>query len=111
MGAITVNGKTLEVNEDGFLARPQEWDPDVASYIAAIEGISMTEQHWEIVKFLRAYYEQYRVAPRVKVLAKEIGAKYGPRMGSTRYLYELYPCGPAKQACKIAGLPGLAGCI
>lgn len=111
MDAITVNGKTLALDENGFLTNPDEWNRDVAAYIAAIEGINMTEHHWEVVTFLRSYYHQYRKAPLVKILAKEIGNKYGSRMGSTKYLYQLYPCGPAKQACKIAGLPGSTGCV
>ncbi len=111
MDAITVNGKTLELNEDGFLTKPDEWDPDVATYSAAIEGIKMTEQHWEVVNFLRDYYKQYQSAPQIKVLAKEIGNKFGPELGSTKYLYQLYPCGPATQACKIAGLPTSTGCV
>ena len=111
MEAITVKGKTLQLDRNGFLTNPDEWDHDVAAYIAAVEGIQMTEQHWEVVKFLRDYYKQYQSAPLVKTLAREIGNKFGSDKGSTKYLYKLYPCGPDKQACKIAGLPKSAGCV
>lgn len=111
MDVIRVKGKELEVNGNGFLARPDEWDADVATYIAAVEGIELTEHHWEVVNFLRDYYTQYKIAPTVKTLVKEIGTKLGPEKAKTRYLYELYPCGPAIQACKIAGLPDAAGCV
>ncbi|MHB8843122.1 MAG: TusE/DsrC/DsvC family sulfur relay protein [Nitrospirota bacterium] len=111
MEVITALGKTLELNANGFLADPAKWDIDVANYIAAVEGIEMTEHHWEVVRFLRDYYQRNNIAPLVKVLAKEIGQRLGHEMGSTRYLYKLYPCGPANQACKIAGLPGSTGCV
>jgi TusE/DsrC/DsvC family sulfur relay protein len=110
MDTITVNGRTLNLVGSGFLANPDAWDRDVAAYIAAIEGIQMTEHHWEVVNFLRDYYKQYQIAPTVKVLAKEIGNKIGSEKGNTKYLYKLYPCGPAMQACKIAGLPESTGC-
>ena len=111
MEVITVKGKSLELNGNGFLADPKEWNVDVATYIAAVEGIEMTEHHWEVVHFLRDYYQRNNIAPLIKLLAKEIGQKLGPEMGSTKYLYKLYPCGPANQACKIAGLPGSTGCV
>ena len=71
----------------------------------------MTEQHWEVVNFLREYYNEYQIAPAVRVLTKAIGKKLGPDKGNSKYLYELFPYGPAKQACKIAGLPKPTGCI
>lgn len=111
MGTISVKGKTIEVDEDGFLANLDDWNMDVANYFAEVEGIQMTDQHWEVVNFLRDYYKQYQIAPMIKILVKEIGKKLGPEKGNTKYLYELYPGGPAKQACKIAGLPKPTGCV
>jgi tRNA 2-thiouridine synthesizing protein E len=111
MGTVTVAGKTIEVDEDGFLANLDDWSMDVAKYFAEVEGIEMTDQHWEVVNFLRDYYKQYQIAPMIKILVKEIGKKLGPDKGNTKYLYELYPGGPAKQACKIAGLPKPTGCV
>ena len=111
MDTITVKGVTLELDGNGFLANPEAWSVDVANYIAAVEGIRMTEHHWEVVNFLRNYYRQYRVAPAVKMLVKEVGTKIGYEKAGVKYLYELYPCGPATQACKIAGLPAATGCV
>ena len=99
------------VGEDGFLANLDDWSMDAANYFAEVEGIQMTDQHWEVVNFLRDYYKQYQIAPMIKILVKEIGKKLGPDKGNTKYLYELYPGGPAKQACKIAGLPKPTGCV
>lgn len=111
MATVDVKGKTIEVDEDGFLANLDDWSMDVANYFAQVEGIDMSEQHWEVVNFLRDYYKQYQIAPMIKILVKEIGKKMGPEKGNTKYLYELYPGGPAKQACKIAGLPKPTGCV
>lgn len=111
MATIDVKGKTIEVDEDGFLANLDDWNLDVANYFAQVEGIEMSDQHWEVVNFLRDYYKQYQIAPMIKILVKEIGKKLGPDKGNTKYLYELYPGGPAKQACKIAGLPKPTGCV
>jgi dissimilatory sulfite reductase related protein len=111
MEAITVKGKTLKLDEHGFLDNPDEWNTDVATYIAAVEGIQMTEPHWEVVNFLREYYTQYKIAPKVKILVNEIGNKPNSGKVNAKYLYKLYPCGPAKQACKIAGLPQSSGCV
>lgn len=111
MDTITVKGKTVGLDVNGWLADPQDWDLDVASCIAAIEGIEMTDQHWAVIHILRDYYQQHRKAPLVKVLIEELRRKPGSGKVKSRYLYELYPCGPAHQACKIAGLPTPAGCV
>ncbi len=110
MDTIMVKGKTVGLDGNGWLANPEQWDPEVAAYIAAIEGIELTEQHWQIVNFLRDYYRQYHKAPLIRTLLDEMGKKIGSRV-NTKYLYKLYPCGPAHQACKIAGLPTAVGCI
>ncbi len=111
MGTISVKGRTLEVGENGFLANVDDWNKDVAEYFAEKEGIHMSEQHWEVANYLNEYYKQYQIAPMVKIIVKELGRKLGPEKGNTRYLYHLYPAGPASQACKIAGLPSPKGCL
>ncbi len=105
------DGKTYETDDDGYLINLDEWNEGVAGYIAEQEGVDMTEAHWEVVNFLRDYYQKYQIAPMIKILVKEIGKVMGPEKGNTKYLYELYPGGPAKQACKIAGLPKPTGCV
>ena len=111
MGTIEVNGKVLELDEDGFLQNMDDWNEDVALALAKQEGIEMTENHWEVVNFLREYYQEYKIAPMIRILTKALGKKLGKEKGNTKYLYELYPAGPAKQACKIAGLPKPTGCV
>lgn len=109
--ALEVGGKSIEVDEEGYLTNRDDWTDDVAGAIAVAEGIEMSENHWEVVNFLREYYDEYQIAPAVRVLTKAIGKKLGPDKGNSKYLYELFPYGPAKQACKIAGLPKPTGCV
>tara|TARA_B100000315_G_scaffold246469_1_gene273789 strand:- start:8798 stop:9133 length:336 start_codon:yes stop_codon:yes gene_type:complete len=105
------NGKSYEVDEEGYLENLDDWNDGIAKYIAKEEGLDMTDAHWEVINFLRDYYEEYKIAPMIRVLTKAIGKKLGKEKGNTKYLYELYPEGPAKQACKIAGLPKPTGCV
>ncbi|MHB1291024.1 MAG: TusE/DsrC/DsvC family sulfur relay protein [Sulfuricella sp.] len=106
-----INGKTYETDEEGYLVNLSEWDEEAAKYLAVEEKVELTESHWEVINFLREYYNDYQIAPAVRVLTKAIGKKLGPDKGNSKYLYELFPYGPAKQACKIAGLPKPTGCI
>jgi dissimilatory sulfite reductase related protein len=111
MPTIEAAGKTYETDEEGYLVNLSDWTEELAHEIAVQESIEMSESHWEVVNFLRKYYEEYQIAPAVRVLTKAIGKTLGPDKGNSAYLYELFPYGPAKQACKIAGLPKPTGCV
>jgi len=97
---LEVNGKTLDTDEEGYLANLADWEPEVATEMAKIDDCDLSENHWEVINFLREYF-----------LTKAIGKKLGKDKGNSKYLYELYPYGPAKQACKYAGLPKPTGCV
>ena len=109
--SIELNGHTIETDEEGYLVNRADWSVDVGNAMARIDDCELTESHWEVINFLREYYEQYQIAPAVRVLTKAIGKKLGPDKGNSKYLYELFPYGPAKQACKYAGLPKPTGCV
>ena len=109
--AIEVNGTTYETDEEGYLINLADWNEDIAKTIAKTENMDLTPSHWEVVNFLREYYTEFQIAPAVRVLTKAIGKKLGAEKGNSQYLYELFPYGPAKQACKIAGLPKPTGCV
>ena len=109
--AIEVNGVTYETDEEGYLINLSDWNEDIAKTIATVENVELTPSHWEVVNFLREYYNEFQIAPAVRVLTKAIGKKLGADKGNSQYLYELFPYGPAKQACKIAGLPKPTGCV
>ncbi len=108
---IEVNGKQIEVDEEGYLSDLGQWEKDIAEVMAKEDGIKLEEDHWEIINFLREYYEEYQVAPAVRVLTKAVGKKLGKDKGNSKYLYQLFPYGPGKQACKFAGLPKPTGCV
>lgn len=108
---IEVNGTSYETDEEGYLVNLADWNEDIAKEIAKTENVEMSENHWEVVNFLRSYYDEFQIAPAVRVLTKAIGKQLGEEKGNSKYLYELFPYGPAKQACKIAGLPKPTGCV
>ena len=96
---------SIEVDEDGFMQEPEDWNKDVAMALATTEGVDdLTEEHWKLVDYLRNYYVQFGVAPMIRKLCKETGFKLNK-------IYELFPSGPAKGACKVAGLPKPTGCV
>lgn len=106
MPVIEAKGKKLEINEEGFLVHPEEWTKEVAKILAKKEeGIeALTEDHWAVIEFIRNYYLEKSLAPMVRKLCKNTGFQL-------KYIYELFPSGPAKGACKIAGLPKPDGCV
>ena len=105
MPTVSYGGKDLDIDEDGFIQDPNEWDEEVAKDLAETEGVSeMTEDHWKLVNYLRDYYLKNGIAPMVRKLCKETGCKL-------KYVYKLFPSGPAKGACKVAGLPKPTGCV
>lgn len=111
MGFLELNGEKFEVDEDGYLMDWQGWKEGIAEIMAKEDGLELTSEHWEIIKFLREYFIKFQIAPMIKILVKEIGKAMGPEKGNTKYLYELFPAGPAKQACRYAGLPKPTGCV
>ena len=108
---IEVNGKSLEVDEGGYLSNLNDWEPGVAEVMSKEDDLELTDDHRDITNFLREYYEEYQIAPAVRVLTKAVGKKLGKEKGNSKYLYELFPYGPGKQACRYAGLPKPTGCV
>jgi len=108
---IEVNGKMFETDEEGYLANINDWEPGVAEVMSKQDDLTLTDEHWQIINFLREYYEEYQIAPAVRVLTKAVGKKMGADKGNSKYLYGLFPYGPAEQACRYAGLPKPTGCV
>ena len=106
MSYLEVSGKKVELNEEGFLMDSNQWDKDVAEALAkAADGIdNLTSEHWVIIEFIRNHYLETNLAPMVRSICKTTGLPL-------RRIYELFPSGPAKGACKIAGLPKPDGCV
>ncbi len=105
MPIFEVHGKQYIVDEDGFLENPEIWSETVACDFATSEAVAdLTPDHWKVIHYLRNYYLQYGIAPMIRKLCKETGFKLNQ-------IYELFPSGPAKGACKLAGLPKPTGCV
>lgn len=106
-----VDGKTIPLDPEGFLENLTDWNEQVAHQLAAREGIELTSAHWEIIHFLREYYENYQTTPAMRIFVKAVKQQYGPDKGNSSYLHTLFPDGPAKQGCRFAGLPKPANCL
>jgi tRNA 2-thiouridine synthesizing protein E len=105
MPKATFGGLELEIDEDGFIQEPEKWSESVAEDLAKTEEVEkMGEDHWNLVNYIRDYYLQFGVAPPIRMLCKKTGF-------DLKYIYELFPGGPAKGACKVAGLPKPTGCV
>ncbi len=105
MTTDTIAGAQIELNDEGFLVDPSQWNEEVAIELARREGIDpLTDRHWEVIRFMRAEYEAKGTGPTVRVLGKTSGVP-------VKELYQLFPKGPAKLAAKIAGIPKPRGCI
>jgi tRNA 2-thiouridine synthesizing protein E len=105
MAFLEYKGKKFEVDEDGFLLKFEEWNPDWVEFVKESEGIpAITENHQKVIDFLQDYYKKNGIAPMVRILSKVTGYKL-------KEIYELFPSGPGKGACKMAGLPKPTGCV
>ncbi|HVN23216.1 MAG TPA: TusE/DsrC/DsvC family sulfur relay protein [Syntrophorhabdales bacterium] len=105
MAKATLGGQEIEIDEDGFIQEPGKWNKEVAEDLAKAENAyPMGEDHWKLVNYLRDYYLKFEIAPPVRMLVKQTGL-------DLKKIYELFPGGPAKGACKVAGLPKPTGCV
>ncbi|BBV77286.1 MULTISPECIES: sulfurtransferase TusE [Klebsiella] len=104
-------GNEIETDSDGYLKETTQWNEAMAEVIAAQEGITLAVEHWEVVRFVREFYLEFNTSPAIRMLVKAMANKFGEEKGNSRYLYRLFPKGPAKQATKIAGLPKPVKCI
>lgn len=111
MSDIVMEGTCYPLDKHGYLADASQWSPALAERFAELEGIELTSSHWEVVHFVRDFYQQHHTSPAIRLLVKAMAQQYGPEKGSSKYLFMLFPDGPAKQATRIAGLPKPARCL
>ena len=105
MPTVEIEGRVFEVDGDGFLSDPTIWNDEVALLFARYDGISeMSDKHWAIVRLIRNNWLEKGMAPMIRVICQQTGVKL-------REIYELFPLGPARGACRIAGLPKPDGCV
>ena len=105
MPTLNVVNKTVELDDEGFLVDFDQWSPEVAKSLAEREGIpELTDQHMRVLHVMRGYYQKFKVAPMVHLLARECGHTY-------RELHNLFKKQPGKRAARLAGLPKASGCV
>jgi len=108
---FSFEGRSIKVHPSGNLVDPSEWDESMAIFLAKKEYIELIDEHWVIIRYLRAYYFKYGITPMVKLLIDSLKEASKDRMVNIDHLYTLFPEGPARQGSRIAGLPLPQGCI
>jgi tRNA 2-thiouridine synthesizing protein E len=108
---INIDGRDIETDAEGYLANLDDWTEDVAKQLSQQDNLELTEQHWRLVNWIRAYYQEYGTAPNLRVMTKSIGADLGQEWADKKFLFDLFPYGPAKQAARYAGMPKPTGCV
>ncbi len=102
--SIKVNGRLLPTDHLGYLLDPADWDEEAAFALAAREEIELAEDHWQMIRFVRRWYEERQVVPEVRWLLKAMRQQLGEAKGTRRYLHRLFPHGYGPELCKIAGM-------
>lgn len=101
----------MALDPEGYLVKLEEWSPAVAEALAGEEGITLSEEHWEVIDVLRDFYRRYELAPAMRPLVKAVGRALGEEKGRSIHLMRLFPGSPAKLAARIAGLPKPTHCL
>ena len=109
--AIDFNGKIIATDNQGYLVDHSIWQEDLAIIMAEKDGFELSPAHWEIIRFVRQFYLTYNTSPAIRALTKAMKAEFGEEKANSRYLFRLFPDGPAKQATKYAGLPKPKRCL
>lgn len=111
MNSMTVGGRAIEMDKDGFLVDLSDWSADVAGALAAAEEIELTPEHWEVLELLRSFYAEFQLSPATRPLIKYTALKLGAEKGNSLHLNRLFKGTPAKLAAKLAGLPKPTNCL
>ena len=111
MNGLIINGISVAVDQEGFLVDLNDWSEPVAEALANAEGIALQAEHWEILRVLREFYQEFQLSPATRPLIKYTALKLGPEKGNSMHLNRLFKGTPAKLAAKLAGLPKPSNCI
>jgi tRNA 2-thiouridine synthesizing protein E len=101
----------IQTDKNGYLLDANQWTAEIAITLAQLENIELSEDHWQVVKYVRKFYQDYKKSPSIRPLVKYLKTVLPEEKSNSLYLQILFPEGPAKQATKIAGLPKPARCI
>lgn len=111
MNTLTLDGREIRLDKDGYLLDLADWSEQVANALAAREEIELSPEHWEILELLRGFYQEFQLSPATRPLIKYIALKLGPDKGNSLHLNSLFKGTPAKLAAKLAGLPKPTNCL
>lgn len=111
MNNMIVDGRRIALDQDGYLRELADWSPATAEALAATEELQLSNEHWEILELLRAFYSEYQLSPATRPLIKYVALKLGPEKGNSLHLNRLFKGTPAKLAAKLAGLPKPTNCL
>ena len=103
-------GVEYPVDAQGFLKRRLSWSGELAQYMAALDGVTLTAEHWEVIHYFREYYEDYNIPPPMRMVMRVFKRAFGEQKANSRYLHQLFPGGPTRAASKFGGLPKPKNC-
>lgn len=102
---ILVNGRGIPVDAEGYLIHLDDWSEEFARVLAREEALELTDEHWEVIRFIRDFHQEHQVQPQVRVMIRHFAEAWGPQRGTNHYLHEIFPRGgPQKQGNRLAGV-------
>jgi tRNA 2-thiouridine synthesizing protein E len=108
---LEINGRIIETDPEGYLVNLEDWSEDVAIYLASQDKLELGENHWKIINYMRGYFHEYGTAPNLRFLQKGLKEEFGSEWGEKKFLFDIFPFGPAKQAGRYAGTPKPTSCV
>ncbi len=113
MPYIEFQGKKIEVDDEGYVQHKEDWNKELAEFMAKEDDIELTDGHWKLIDWMREYFDEYNVAPPIKAVAKKVAEIYNLKNAreGNKYIYTLFPEGPARQLVRYAGLSKPTGCV
>lgn len=107
---LKVNDHEVITDSEGYLLDPGDWSEEFVRAEAAREGLELTDEHWEVLRFLRSHYERFQIQANVREIIKHFRQVWGPELGNNRHLHDIFPRGgPQKQGNRLAGLLRVKG--
>ncbi len=102
---VMAGDHAIPTDSEGYLLRLSDWSEDFVRTLAREEGLQLTAEHWEVIRFLRSYYQEHGVQAQVRVMIRHFARTWGAERGNNHYLHDLFPVGgPQKQGNRLAGL-------
>ena len=102
---LNVNGTEVATDQEGYIQNMDDWSEGYAEALAKKEGLELTNEHWDVIRYIRAYYEEHHVQAQVRDMIKHFKKAWGPERGNNRYLHDIFPKGgPQKQGNRLAGI-------